>query len=177
MSPMKRVVVLVIALFAFACGGDASNQPVEAPGLFDPVGLNLVIGVERTKSITVKPDGSVVSTETGQPAMMFVGSELRLADANGGSKTLLTLDGNDLRGPNKSVGTFDGNTLLLGDARISVKDDGVVRFERNGSNHTMRMHFEGSVSGHRRPALMLVAVVFALYAATNPTATLDRFLD
>jgi hypothetical protein len=39
------------------------------------------------------------------------------------------------------------------------------------------MNFVGSVKGRKRAALMLVTVIFALFVATHPTASLDRFYD
>ncbi len=170
---MKRALLLLLFVFAFACGGASSN--VAEPGPFDPSGLKLVIGVERTKTFEVKPGGSVESSETGNAVMTFVGQELRLVD---GSKTLLVLDGDTLRGPNaKPVGTFEGDALSMGAMRIAVKDDGVVKLAHDGKEGSMRMHFVGTVAGHKRAAIMLVVVVFSLYVVTHPNATLDAFLD
>jgi hypothetical protein len=167
-----RYLAFVLVAWMLACGGSAA--PATSPGQFTATGLKLVIGVDRTKTIEVKPDGSVVSSETGTPVMTFVGTELRSAD---GAKTILSLQGDDLRGPTSSLGTFNGDVLTLADLQLSVKDGGVVNVVRNGSKHKMRMHFDGSVAGRKRPALMLVAFVFALYMATNPTVTFDRFVD
>lgn len=169
---MNKLVSIFILAFVLACGG--ANTPVEAPSAFDATGLKLVIGVDRAKTFEVKADGELVSSQTGNPTMKFVGSALELAD---GSKKILSLEGTDLRGPEKSLGTIDDSGLLLGDMHIAVKDDGEVTLERGGTSHKMRMHFEGSTVGKKRPALMLVALVFALSAATNPNASLDRYYD
>ena len=170
---MSRLAFITLCtLFALlACGGPSSH--VDAPDVFNPAGLKLVIGVERTKTIEVSPDGTV-TTGSGEAPMKFVGQELKLAD---GSKTLLALQGTTLRGPTSDLGTFEGDTLLIGPLGFSIDDDGVVHLERDGSKKKMRLHFEGSVVGHKRPAMMLVALVFVLYVATNPTANLDRYVD
>jgi hypothetical protein len=169
-----RHLVLVVVLLLVACGGGSANRAATAtPGAFNASGLKLVIGVERTKTLEVHPDGTIVSSETGHPIMTFVGTDLRSLD---GSKTILSLSGDELRGATKTVGTFQGELLTLGDLRLWVEDDGTVKMQHDG-DHKMRMHFDGSVVGQKRPALMLVALVFALYIATNPTATLDRFVD
>ena len=172
---MKCFALVLVAFVLVACGGATANTPEPTdPASFTAVGLKLVIGVDRTKTLEVKPDGTVVSSETGEAAMKFVGTELKLADE---SKTLIALEGDTLRTNAKTVATFQGDKLVLGEVWISVKDDGVVKLERNGSAKKMRMHFERGVPGHKRAALMLVAVVFALYAATNPRATIDQFVD
>jgi hypothetical protein len=170
---MRYLLLLVVAL-VLGCG--AATPAASEPGQFNAVGLKLIIGVERTKTLEVKPNGSVVNSETGDATMTFVGTELRLAD---GSKTILALDGDTLRGATKTMGAFEGETLALGegDIRMTVKNDGAVYLSHAGSERKMRMHFDGSVVGRKRAALMLVAVVFALYVATHPTASLDRFVD
>jgi hypothetical protein len=167
---MKALCLLVLCA-ALACGGTITP---DAPGAFDAPGLKLVIGVERSKTFVVGRDGEVVSSATGSTAMKFVGRELRIPD---GSLALLSLEGDELRTNGKHIGAFDGDTLLLGDLHISVHDDGVVDMSRAGETKKMRLHFEGNVHGHRRPALMLVAVVFAIYVVTHPGATFEQFAD
>jgi hypothetical protein len=170
---MKYLALLLVALLlTLACGG--AVPPPDAPGTFNAAGLKLIIGVERTRTLEVQASGDVVSSEAGQKIMSFVGSELRGPD---GAATILTLDGNALRTPTKQLGTFDGDTLVIDDLRLWVKDDGVVMLTREGSDHKMRMHFDGSLAGHHRPALMLVAVVFSLFVAAHPGASIDRFVD
>jgi hypothetical protein len=172
---MKSWLVLLLA-FVVACGGFAANTPDVSGAPLDAAGLRLVVGVDRTRTLVVEPDGSVSSSDTGQTAMKFDGQELKSPD---GSKTLLTLDGNVLRGPNQTTaGAFQGNNKVsVAGAWFSVRDDGVVVVEREGTEHKLRMHFDGSVKGRKRAALMLVTVIFALFVATHPTASLDRFYD
>ncbi len=168
---MRATSALLIAL-VLGCGG-AAEIP-DAPDAFVATGLTLVIGVDRAKTFEVKPDGSVVSSESGRTALKFVGRDLKLPDE---SKTIVSLDGDALSAGGTAVGKLDGDKVLLGDLVISIRNDGEVDLTRGGSEKKMRMHFEGAVAGHRRPALMLVAFVFALYAAANPHAALDRFVD
>ncbi len=166
-----RVTALVLA-FVLACGGAAFTP--DPPGAFDPSGVKLVIGVERPKTFVVHRDGEVVSSETGNASMKFVGSELRTID---GTKALVSVVGDELRAGDKRIGTFEGDALLISDVRFLVTDDGQVQLERHSETKKMRMHFEGNMVGHRRPALMLVAFVFAIYAATNPHASIEQFTD
>jgi len=165
--------LLFVLAFAVGCVG-AANTP-DPPGTFNTGGLRLVIGVERQKTLVVKANGEVDSSETGQTTMKFVGQELKSPDE---STTLLTVDGDTLRSPKATVGSFQGGKLsFFGDTWFSVRDDGTVYLTRDGADHKLRMHFDGSVQGHKRPALMLVAVFFSLFVATNPSVTLDRFYD
>lgn len=166
--------LLMLALVVVGCGGASANTP-DPQGTFESDGLRLVIGVERPKTLVVDANGEVSSSETGQTAMKFVGQDLKSPDE---SKTLLTLQGNTLTSPTGTVGVIqDGKLSFFGQTWLSVRDNGTVYLEREGTDHKLRMHFDGSVRGHKRPALMLVAVFFALFVATNPTATLDRFFD
>jgi hypothetical protein len=168
-----RIFFVFVTLLLVACG--PSGPPAVAPesGPLATSGLKLVMGVERTKTFVVRDDGTVVS-ESGQPILTFAGNELKLAD---GSKTILTLDGTNLNGPDGHVGTVDGGVLTFGDMRLWIKDDGVVRVEREGSEHTMRMHFDGPVAGRRRAALMLVTFFFALNIVAHKGATFEQFVD
>jgi hypothetical protein len=163
---------IVLLVFVLACGG-ATFTP-DPPGAFDPSGVKLVIGVERPKTFVVHRDGEVVSSETGNASMKFVGSELRTID---GTKALVAVVGDELRAGDKQIGSFEGDALVIGGVRFLVTDDGRVQIEHHSQNRTMRMHFEGSMIGHRRPALMLVAFVFAIYAANNPHASLESFTE
>ncbi|HEX4514978.1 MAG TPA: hypothetical protein VH054_15640 [Polyangiaceae bacterium] len=167
-----RIWIVLGLVLVLACGGAAFTP--DPPGAFDPSGVKLVIGVERQKTFVVHRDGEVVSSETGNSAMKFVGSELRTID---GTKTLIAVVGDELRAGDKHVGSFEGDALALGDVRLLVTDDGQVEIERHSETRKMRMHFEGNIVGHRRPALMLVAFVFAVYAATNPHASIEQFTD
>ena len=161
---------VVLLAFALACGGAAFTP--DPPGAFDPSGVKLVIGVERPKTFVVQRDGEVVSSETGNGSMKFVGSELRTID---GTKALVSVVGDELRAGDKHIGTFEGDALVIGGVRFLVTDDGQVQIEHHSQSRTVRMHFEGNMIGHRRPALMLVAFVFAIYAASNPHASLESF--
>ncbi len=169
---MTKFFAAIAITFALACG--AANTPVESASTFAPSGLRMVIGVDRAKTFTVSANGEVTSSETGNVAMKFDGSKLDLAD---GSKTLLSLDGSQVNAGGKPVATIDQEGLMVGGMHIVLRDDGAVELDQDGTHHKMRMHFEGAVVGKKRPALMLVALVFALYAAANPHATLDRFYD
>jgi hypothetical protein len=170
---MRRQLIAIACLaVVLACGG-ASFTP-EPPGAFDPSGVKLVIGVERPKTFVVRRDGEVVSSETGNSSMKFVGCELRTID---GTKPLVAVVGDELRSGDKHIGTFEGDALVIGTVRFLVTDDGQVRIERHSETRTMRKHFEGKMVGHRRPALMLVAFVFAMYAASNPHASLESFTE
>ncbi len=172
---MRSWLLLLLAFVVASCGGAAANTPDPPGAAFNTGGLRLVIGVDRPKTLVVKPNGEVDSSETGQTAMKFVGQELKSPDE---SKTLLTIDGDTLRSPAATVGAFQGGSLsFFGETWLSVRDDGTVYLSRNGADHKLRMHFEGAVRGQKRPALMLVAVFFALFIATNPTVTLDCFYD
>jgi len=171
LNDMLKHALALVALLLLSCAGAALPPPTSA---FDPAGLKLVIGVDRTKTIEVTADGSVVSSETGQAAMKFVGQDLLTTD---GSK-ILSLDGDELQGPKqKHLGAFEGDVLVLGPLRLSVEDDGVVNLTQGGSARPMRMHFDRSVAGRKRPAMMLVALVFAIYAASHPNASIDQFVD
>jgi len=143
-------------------------------GAFDPSGVKLVVGVERPKTFVVQRDGEVVSSETGTSSMRFVGSELRTFD---GTKALLTVANDEVRAGDKHIGTFEGDTLVIGTVRFLVTDDGHVQLEHHSETKPIRMHFEGRIVGHRRPALVLVAFVFAIYAATHPHASIDAFTE
>jgi len=167
---MRAIALLFVV--ALACGGPAFTP--DPAGAFDPSGVRLVIGVERTKTFVVQRDGEVVSSETGNSAMKFVGSELRTID---GTKAIVAVVGDELRAGDKHIGTFEGDALVIGTVRFLVADDGQVRIEHHSQSKTMRMHFEGNIVGHRRPALMLVAFVFAIYAANNPHASIESFTD
>ena len=163
---------LIAALFFIACGGVTMTP--DPPGAFEPAGVKLVVGVERTRTFFVERDGEITSSEAGRSSMKFVGSELKTLD---GTKTLFALVGDELHAGDKRVGSFDGDALQIGDTRFTISDDGKVRLERHSETKKMRMHFEGPIVGHRRPALMLVALVFAVYAAANPHAGVERFVD
>ena len=167
---MRPWVLLVVV--ALACGGPSFTP--DPPGAFDPSGVKLVIGVERQKTFVVQRDGEVVSSETGNSSMKFVGSELRTID---GTKALVAVVGDELRAGDKHIGSFEGDALVIGTVRFLVTDDGQVQIERRSETRKMRMHFEGNMVGHRRPALMLVAFVFAIYAASNPHASLESFTE
>jgi hypothetical protein len=169
---MMRFWIVLVVVFALACGG-ASFTP-DPPGAFDSSGIKLVIGVERTKTFVVQRDGEVTSSETGNSAMKFVGSELRTID---GTKAIVAVVGDELRAGDKHIGAFEGDALVIGTVRFLVTDDGHVQIEHHSQTKTMRMHFEGNMIGHRRPALMLVAFVFAIYAANNPHASLESFTE
>ena len=171
---MARFAALFLMLFAFACGGGGSPPITPESGPVAATGLRLVMGVDRPKSVEVHDDGSVVSTQTSQAVLSFSGADLKLPD---GSKTILTLDGTNLSGGGSHVGTIDGGILTFGEMRIGIQDDGVVKVERAGDRHTLRMHFEGSVAGKRRAALMLVAFFFALNIATHRDASFEQFVD
>jgi hypothetical protein len=158
------------AAFLVACGG-ATFTP-DPPGAFDPSGVKLVIGVERAKTFVVQRDGEVVSSETGNGSMKFVGNELRTID---GTKPLVAVVGDELRSGDKHIGSFEGDALVIGTVRFMITDDGQVQISHHSETRTMRMHFEGRMVGHRRPALMLVAFVFAIYAANNPHASIESF--
>ncbi len=170
---MRTIFFLLLLALSVACGASEAQATAPEQG-FNPIGLKLVIGVDRTRTIEVQPDGGIVSSDSGTRILSFVGSEMRTPD---GSKAILSLQDNDLRGPEKSLGTFDGTKLNIGDIAFWIEDDGVVRLERNGNARKMRMHFDGPVAGKKRPALMLVAFVFSLYVAKNPSASIDQFVD
>lgn len=170
---MRRRLIILCVVFALACGGGVTMTP-DPPGVFEPAGVKLVIGVERTRTFVVERDGEITSSDAGRSSMKFVGSELKTMD---GTKTLFALVGDELRAGDKRVGSFEGDALQIGDTRFTVTDDGKVQLERHSETKKMRMHFEGPVVGHRRPALMLVALVFAVYAAANPHAGVERFVD
>ena len=166
----RRLIGIACLIFALACGGAAFTP--DPPGAFDPSGVKLVIGVERTRTFFVQRDGEVVSSQTGNSSMKFVGSELRTMD---GTKTLFAVVGDELRAGDKRVGSFEGDALSIGDVHFTITDDGKVQLERHSETKKMRMHFEGNIIGHRRPALVLVAFVFAIYAANNPHASIESF--
>ena len=169
---MRHLLASGLLSILLACGG--ASVTADAPGTFEPAGLKLVIGVERPKTFVVERDGEVTSTATGTPAMKFEGTELKTTD---GTRTLLAVVGDELRAGEKKIATFDGDKLLIADSTFFITDDGVVEVSRHNETKKMRMHFEGSVVGHRRPALVLVAFVFAIYAAANPHTSFDRFVD
>ena len=166
---MRSWLVIGCLVLTLACGAAMTPDP---PGAFDPTGVKLVIGVERTKTFVVQRDGEVASSETGNSAMKFVGSELRTID---GTKAIVAVVGDELRAGDKHIGSFEGDTLVIGGVRFFVTDDGQVQIEHHSETRKMRMHFEGTIVGHRRPALMLVAFVFAVYAANNPHASIESF--
>jgi len=168
---MRKLAALFFVAWMVACG--APSTPVESAASFSAPGLKLVVGVDRPKTFVVQPDGLVVS-ESGNALMKFADGALQLPD---GSKTVMSYDGEDLRGPEKSIGRVDAEGLTIGDVHIAIKDDGTVTLDQNGSTHKMRMHFEGAVVGKKRPALMLVAFVFGLSAAMHPHAALEQFYD
>lgn len=165
---MRRWIVLLA--ITLACGGAAFTP--DPPGVFDPAGVKLVIGVERPKTFVVQRDGEVTSSESGHSSMKFVGSELRTID---GTNALVSVVGDELRAGDKHIGSFEGDALVIGGVRFLVTDKGEVQIEHHSQTRTARMHFEGNMIGHRRPALMLVAFVFAVYAASNPHASIESF--
>ena len=167
---MRSWLAIGCLFLALSCSG-ASMTP-EPPGAFDPSGVKLVIGVERTKTFVVQRDGEVVSSETGNSAMKFVGSELRTVD---GTNAIVSVVGDELRAGDKHIGSFEGDALVIAGVRFLVTDDGQVQIEHHSETRKLRMHFEGNMIGHRRPALMLVAFVFAVYAANNPHASIESF--